>query len=166
MKLEYVPRSLSRADTLIVVRELKSLEQTHGLIAPKAVVAAAKPKNSPLHKFFEWDDSSAAVKFREHQARILICNVYIRHADSEDSQPVRAFVNIKASSEDEEDESVRGYTSIENALTNVPMREQVLAYAKQQLIMWRAKFGAYEEFFGITKEIDKVTKPSKKSRAA
>lgn len=43
-----------------------------GLLRPAAVVEAARPKDSPLHNAFEWNDGIAAEKYRLDQAQRLI----------------------------------------------------------------------------------------------
>ncbi len=43
-----------------------------GRLLPADVVKAAEDPESPLHSDFEWDDSEAARKFREQEARTLI----------------------------------------------------------------------------------------------
>ena len=57
-----------------------------------AVVADAKKKSSPLHSIFEWDDKTAAHKFRLVTARKLISAVYVVCGDGE-REP--AFVSVK-----------------------------------------------------------------------
>lgn len=165
MKLEYVPRRLSRKDTVLVVRELKAIESDLGLITPKEVVRRAKGTKSPLHPFFEWDDSKAAGKYREVQARQLICAVYVRNAEKEDAENVRAFVNIKAESVSDGGPQLQGYISAGTMLANPSLQEQVLAYARNQLVGWRLRFGHLEAFLGIAREIDKVI-PPKQEKAA
>lgn len=44
----------------------------NGRLTPTAVVEAAKPQRSPLHRYFTWDDRQAAASYREDQARNLI----------------------------------------------------------------------------------------------
>lgn len=159
--LEYVPHGLSRKDTIVVVRCLKELEAKNGIIRPADVVNAAKPKNSPLHRFFEWDDKVAAAKYREQEARHLIACVYVRDSDSETSQPVRAFVNIKADAED--NETAQGYVSQGAMLKNPGLQQQIIRYASEQLILWRKKFGNYQEFYQVAKAIDETVKPDTKA---
>jgi hypothetical protein len=43
-----------------------------GMYSPKEVVEAAKPKNSPIHRYFEWDKDKAAYLYNLQQARRLI----------------------------------------------------------------------------------------------
>lgn len=164
MKLEYVPKQISRKDAIVVIRELKAIEQRDGLITPKAVVTQAKSSKSPLHKFFTWEDREAAAKYREVQARQLICSVLVRDSEKEDASPVRAFVNIKAESED--DKQVQGYMSMDKVLQAPPLQEQLLSYAKNQLVLWRRKFGHLQEFFGLVEEIDRVVPPADKKQKA
>ena len=56
---------------------LKAVEKQDGTLTPTRVVEAAKPKSSPMHDSFEWDDSIAGQKFREEQARTLIRTVWV-----------------------------------------------------------------------------------------
>ena len=58
------------------------------------VLADARDKASPLHSYFEWDDSAAAESFRLAQASALIRRVRVEVIALPDSQPirVRAFV--------------------------------------------------------------------------
>jgi len=59
---------------MIITHELKALERD-GRLYPADVVNAARPKSSPLHRYFDWDDRSAAEKYRLDQARALIRSV-------------------------------------------------------------------------------------------
>lgn len=52
-------------------------DRNDGLLTPKAVVAEASNPKHPLHKYFEWDDSVAAQKYREEQARDLFQRVKV-----------------------------------------------------------------------------------------
>ena len=48
-----------------------------GEVRPSALVEAARPKSSPAHNAFEWDDSKAGEEYRLIQARTWIRNVQI-----------------------------------------------------------------------------------------
>ena len=48
-----------------------------GEVRPSALVDAARPKSSPAHNAFEWDDSKAGEEYRLIQARTWIRNVQI-----------------------------------------------------------------------------------------
>ena len=60
-----------------VVARLKALQDASGIITPDAVVADAEDEASPLHSYFEWDDSVAGMKYRIEQARTLIRSVRV-----------------------------------------------------------------------------------------
>lgn len=161
--LEYVPKTVSRKDAPVVIKTLKEIETKHGLITPLAVIQAARHPKSALHKFFTWDDRKAADKYRLVEARQLICSVYVRHADSEESVPVRAFVNIKV--DGEEEESHQGYVSQNTMLRAPNLQQQILTYARNQLLLWRSKFGHLEAFYGISKAIDEIVAVDKDNAA-
>ena len=57
----------------------KVLEWTFpdGCVSAKAVLDFARPKNSPIHKYFDWDDTRAAEKYRLIQARKVITCVVV-----------------------------------------------------------------------------------------
>lgn len=58
----------------VVVQRIVSLEK-EGKLTPQEVERDARPKNSPLHRYFEWNDSKAGLLYRLDQARDLISNV-------------------------------------------------------------------------------------------
>ncbi len=158
MKIKYAkvrnPKNLSLDETKLVGNELKKIQASESVVTPKAVVAVASNPRSPLHKFFEWDDTEAAQKYREWQARFLICSVFIVDADDESAQPVRAFVNCSPSEDDDEFTTERGYVFTPSIIGKQNYQAQVLEYAKNQLIGWKKRFGAYKEFLGVVKEIE------------
>lgn len=152
-------KNLSKKDSAVVVRELKKLEKKHGIITPKAVVSYAKPKTSPLHRYFTWDDTKAAEEYRLWQAQHLVARVFVRVTGEENEKPtLRAFVNIRVQSDDEEEGSVRGYVGIDVAKRSEPLRRQVLQYAHDQLVLWDERFGAMQEFFAVHEAIKDVRK--------
>lgn len=55
------------------------LEQKKGgKLTPKELVEAARDVNSPLHDEFEWDNTRAAQKYREWQARYIISSIELK----------------------------------------------------------------------------------------
>lgn len=155
MKTKIVAGKLSEKQTRLVASELRKIEAKYSIITPKLVVAQAQDKRSILHNYFEWDDTVAAERYREWQARMLIAKVYVVPSDSPDSEPVRAFVNIMSEEEDELTEN-QGYVWSGGLDSRPNYQAQVLNYAAAQLKMWRRKFGGFKEFFGVVKEIDSL----------
>lgn len=60
-----------------VIQTIAALEDRKGRLQPDDVLEEAESPDSPLHPFFEWDDSAAARAFRLSQARVLITRVKI-----------------------------------------------------------------------------------------
>lgn len=61
-----------------VAERLTQLEQENGNLREEDVVEDARDPASPLHDFFEWDDSVAAQQYRLSQARLVIRRVKIQ----------------------------------------------------------------------------------------
>lgn len=62
----------------------------------EAILDEARNPDSPLHPWFEWDDSAAAEKYRRLQAGRLIA-VVVRQADApKQLEPVKVAVRIMA----------------------------------------------------------------------
>ena len=79
MKCEYKFAEGFRANGLdpeTTYKELEKISESSGL-TPNAVLEAAKSPTSPLHGYFDWDDNSAANKFRIGQAQTLIRSIKI-----------------------------------------------------------------------------------------
>lgn len=58
--------------TIEQVEEIKALMDPQGRVTPRQVVDAARDPSNPLNSHFTWDDSEAAEKHRENEARSLI----------------------------------------------------------------------------------------------
>lgn len=159
MKLKYSsPKLVNRKDLPTVVRTLRAIEKQQGILTPETVVLNAKAEDSPLHKYFTWDDTDAAERWRQEEARKLIQSVNVTFLDSEGvEQSCRAFVNVKPD-EGEQDDAIegRGYISVARSAKSQSYQLQVVEYAKSQLKTWRGKFGGYQEFYGVAAEIDKL----------
>jgi len=48
---------VSKKDAGIIYKEMCKIHKKHGRLDRELVLAAARPKGSKLHKFFEWDDT-------------------------------------------------------------------------------------------------------------
>ena len=92
-------------------------EQNEGQLRPHAIVDAAKPKESPLHRHFEWNDSKAADKWRNHTARKLVRAVIIKpEKDTPEDNPAthRAYISVQSEAVEGE-EQTRYYQNINEA---------------------------------------------------
>lgn len=117
---------------------LQDINDRRGRLDPADVVDAARQETSPLHRYFTWDDASAAVAHRLEQARALIRRVKIVYKDEPEQPPrrVRAFINV-----DPGGESVsRSYLPLDAVAADDVLRERALAEAKRDLDMLAAKY--------------------------
>jgi|HubBroStandDraft_6_1064221.scaffolds.fasta_scaffold622184_2 hypothetical protein len=123
-------------------------ERADGTLLPEDVIADARHRRSPLHKFFEWDDTEAAHQHRLEQARSLIRAVVVI-LPQKPTTPVRAFVSIR-----QEGDKERSYTSTVAAMSDPRLRAQVLASAKAEIVAWHQRYKQLEEFSQLFQEID------------
>jgi hypothetical protein len=79
----------------VVLDELNRIHNKGDLTA-KSVVSASRPDEAPLHPVFEWDDTVAGERFREHQATNLIRCVRIeRPVVDENSTTTEVEITIQ-----------------------------------------------------------------------
>lgn len=73
-------------------------EKNGGEMSPKTIVEESRPETAPLHPCFEWDNDAAADRYREYQARQLVCCI-ITTQETTKAEPidVRAFVHVAES---------------------------------------------------------------------
>lgn len=128
----------------------KIKEENGDVLTPIQIIEKAKPKNSPIHEFFEWDDTIAGEKWRLWQARYLIGRIeIIVQSDGEEDQ-IRAFHNISV--QDGKDHE-RGYVTLKDVQSNQDYLEIVLENALDEIKSWQKRYGQYKRL--------KVFKPLK-----
>jgi hypothetical protein len=95
--------------TVLVEEELDQIHERDGVVTAQSLVEAASSPKHRLHRFFEWDDSEAAKKFRLTQATAMIMATKymavlevqrgelprVVAANKVPSLPVRKFVRAK-----------------------------------------------------------------------
>ena len=108
----------------LIAKELARLtKRGKGVLAPSAVVEAARNPESPLHAEFEWSDSVAAEKYRLNQARVLIrsVRVEIHRNDIEIAAPAYVQAPDKESGHDQ------GYRRTQQVADNEAMARAAMA---------------------------------------
>lgn len=120
--------------------ELEALRiEKGGNIIPDDVVEQARSPNSALHPYFQWDDTDAAAKWREHQARAVIRAV-VRFLPNASGNPVavRAYVSLP------EDRHARtGYRAVADVMSDDDMAASALRAFEADVIRLQAKYGVY-----------------------
>lgn len=74
--------------------ELDRIYKRDGVLSPDAIVKDNTDPSAPLHNCFEWDNEKAAHKYRVSQAQEIIRTIIYIPEETNDNQPVRAFVSV------------------------------------------------------------------------
>jgi hypothetical protein len=118
-------------------RLLELTKRYSGDLTRKQILADAEHPSSPLHDFFEWDDSVAAQKYRLEQAGYLIQSIVVTIKEH-GMEDVRAFYNVTSNTEENGKRSV--FVSLETVMSNSAVRRQVIAAAYVELIGWKERY--------------------------
>lgn len=129
-------------------------KKCHGELTPEDVLADAKHDNSPLHSFFEWDDSAAAQQHRLQQARGLIRSVVAVYV-SDDKPAVRqkAYIHIPEG-------KTSHYREASHAMSQRSTREAVLKQALAELHAWKRRYKDLKEFSALIDIIERIDEKS------
>lgn len=129
---------------------LMDLAEAHGgVLKPEVVIAAARDENSPLHKYFEWDDQKAAEQARNWQARALIQHVTVNIAPNKNAQKVtRAFVSLSL-----DRSNGGGYRVTADVLSNDMLRQQMIEDSLEQMAKFRSRFSSLQELGSVFTEM-------------
>ncbi len=151
MKYEFQgPNTPKNLTPDVVVRELSALHDADEGIRPAAVVERARPKKSPLHNAFEWDNKAAADQYRLDQARQLIRAVVSipQPERGESFTPIRAFVSVTTP------ENQRVYRPLLVAVSNPAEREQLQRRMLREWTALKLRYEALLEFAKIAAAVD------------
>jgi hypothetical protein len=143
---------LSDEDAAHIGPELLRLGEA-GANSAEDIETAARDEQSPLHRYFTWDQETAAYKHRVEEARLLGRMVYakIELADGREIT-TRAFhaVQVKSILVDGDKDAPREprrYVSCTVIWQSPDMAEQVIADALRQLQSWRARHEQYRALY-------------------
>jgi hypothetical protein len=149
--------SHGRGNALDCFKELQAVKKAGGgVLEPVDIVDRARPKDNPLHDNFTWDDSEAASKFREEQARRVVRSIQIvmKTKKGAPERPVKAFVSVSASPAKETKGSV--YVTVDEALEDPIMRDEVLSRAIREALSFRKKYAELSELSQVFIAIDET----------
>lgn len=140
------------ATAQLVGERLAEIERERGELTAEFVLDDARSHNSPLHKYFDWDDGEAAERWRLTQAGGLIRSVFLKTVGAREVRtPTRAFINLRPA-----EESDRVYENIVSVMSDDLKRAQVLKRAKDELGMWRKRYSDLTEFADVFGAIDQT----------
>jgi hypothetical protein len=120
------------ADPNVIGNELERIRSgSGGRLTPPAVVEEARNRRNPLHRYFEWNDKTAAEAYRLDQARTLIRIIQVEDTDS-DKPPRRAFVSVN--------DDGKAYRGINEVLNSQTLQLAVLVAAERELRAFEARY--------------------------
>jgi hypothetical protein len=146
-------------------------EEYNGEVTPDVLLEDAKGIDSPLHNWFEWDDTNAARAYRRQQAYYLLRSIHVVVQVNDEEMTTRAFHHVTIQeTEPERDEgdgmhqeaevlepeSRRVYVSIQRIVTDADLRQQIIEDAMHQLQSWRRRYQQYTELAQIFGAIDAI----------
>lgn len=163
-------RDFSAATVRLIKAALKVVRRQYGSITPAHIVDFARSTKSPLHRFFEWDNTKAAERYRLDQARGMVQRVRLRMVvqGRRTAVPVRVYTSVTK-------RGVRQYAPTEEVIADRVTAEQVLEEMREDLQQMIARFKTYE-FLATRKgvqalraalrELDGIEVPAEKRRKA
>lgn len=109
------------------------------------VLREAENPRSPLHKFFDWNDRSAARKYRLDQARLILRSVVVYHVDNK-GQTTRGhdWYSLR------EGKQIL-YVKSETVLATPSLRERVVEQARRDMQSWVSRYENYDFLSKVTK---------------
>lgn len=132
---------MSLRDQLLAVRD------QYGSLTPANVVDAAREETHPLHSRFEWDDTTAATRYRESQASELIRSVKLTYAAPDgERRGIRAFVVVR------DGDNGSGYVPTEEALQDPFTSRLVLQEFERDWKSFKARYEHLSEFATIIRK--------------
>jgi hypothetical protein len=125
--------------------------ENNDILLPEKILIEAERPSSPLHSFFEWDDTEAARQYRLVQARELV-RVHVRIIENV-KEPVRAYVSLSS-------DRVHGggYRPILKVLSDTQQRGVLLQDALRELESFRIKYQMLVELGKIFEETSTLLK--------
>ena len=146
MIYQWKPGSRFKVDANTAGAVCEQLEAA-GNLSAKSLLDASRPEGAPLHSEFEWDDSVAAEKFREGQARCIINHLVVR-LDEKPDEPVRGFFRIT--------QQAASYTNVQAILTHRDLRADLVQQALEEMAAFERKYGTLAELAMIFEATAKV----------
>ena len=108
-----------------------------GTLTASNLVEASRPKDAPLHKEFEWNNTKAAEEWRKHQARNIIHSLVLVTEPGTDAEGVRAFFKIET--------RASNYESIVAIVQQEDKYAALKKSALRELEAFRRKYAQIEE---------------------
>ncbi|HEY7195465.1 MAG TPA: hypothetical protein VH439_17110 [Gemmatimonadales bacterium] len=131
--------------------ELETLfERFKGHLTKDEILAAARATNSPLHKFFEWNENNAAEHYRRKQVAALVGGLRVKRQKK--ATTTRAFVFVS----NPEHKGRKVYIDIQSAMRNPEMKRELVEKALTSLNRWVTAYGAARELRFVSSSVERM----------
>ncbi len=134
-------------------KSLEAIREKNGGLTDDAIVDAAKPARHPLHKWFEWDDSTAGIEYRRLQSRQLIRSLVVSYKEAPEVTTRLYEVSHKSRPADVKRTL---YSTTDDVLSDPDSRDRLIASAIRAAMEFRRRFKNLHELDAIIESIDKV----------
>jgi hypothetical protein len=132
----------SKADAEIIGPALGDVAQ-NGAVTAQDVVDVARSSNSPLHRYFEWDNAKAANMYRVEQARNMLRSIKVKYVERGEERVTRAF-QIAAPA-NERDGTLREYKAFSVLHGDRAVAVHMMRNALKELSHWRERYEANQD---------------------
>lgn len=126
----------------ILCEQLQAIRDEHGSLTPALVVEVARNPEHPLHSRFDWDDTTAAHKWRLEQAGQLLRVTY-RPIEGKPTE-LRAFSAVRG-----EDTPTSEYVPTGEALADPFTRELLLRQMKRDWQTFKRRYDHMAEYAAL-----------------
>jgi hypothetical protein len=128
-------------------------QRNNNTLNPEDVVEEASDDESPLHQYFEWDDTEAAHAYRLQQARGLIRRMTVRLILPDKREVVdHLFVSLTTNRRNEEG----SYRLLVDVMKNEVEKETLLQQALRDLEAFQSKYQQLVELADVFAAIEVV----------
>lgn len=139
-----------------VIEELNKLAK-NGRLTPRDVIDYARPDDSPLHEYFEWDDSIAADQYRLYQARKLIARVEVNYTTENIKFSVPGFVRDPDCAHDEQ-----GYVAVAKVRSKKDVAKEIMLAELQRISSHIERAESLASYFDVQEGVKDVKKRVKR----
>lgn len=129
----------------------EEIQQIGDEVRPEQVLKKAKDKKSELHKCFDWDDSSAADKYRLFQAKQVINHLIVIKHDDENKEREQIQFRVMLKNERTKDS---GYKQTIVMIRDEDEYNKLLKQAYAELHSFKQKYSCLSELAEIIAMID------------
>ena len=136
-----------KADPEKVWREIQQIGDQY---TPQDVLEYARDPQTELHKCFDWDNTTAAEKWRKQQAR-WVCNSLVVEIE----QTKHSFKEYRIIQHDRED---MVYRPVTYTIKDEDQYKRLVRRAMQELKAWKDRYKEIVELKNVIEEIERIIK--------